>query len=68
MLPGHMECCTIPVLEWLAENTPDALVNIMDQYRPMHQAYLHPELMAQVSSQEIEAARERARQLGLKLI
>jgi putative pyruvate formate lyase activating enzyme len=68
MLPGHLECCTIPVLEWLADNTPGALVNIMDQYRPMHKAHLHPELMAKVSPQELEAARERARQLGLRLL
>jgi putative pyruvate formate lyase activating enzyme len=34
IMPGHIECCTKPVLRWIAENTPDALVNIMDQYRP----------------------------------
>lgn len=68
MLPGHLECCTYPVLEWLAKNTPDALVNIMDQYRPMHRAHLHPELMSKVKTEEFEAARARARQLGLNLM
>lgn len=34
VLPNHVECCTKPVLEWIAENMPEALVNIMDQYHP----------------------------------
>jgi putative pyruvate formate lyase activating enzyme len=34
VMPGHVECCTKPVLEWIAQNTPRALVNVMDQYRP----------------------------------
>jgi putative pyruvate formate lyase activating enzyme len=66
MLPGHLDCCTVPVLEWLSQNVPNAQVNIMDQYRPMHKAHLHPELLAKVGPQELEAARELARQLGLR--
>jgi len=34
IIPGHIECCTKPVLDWIAENCPRALVNIMDQYHP----------------------------------
>ena len=34
VMPGHMECCTKPVLRWIAGNAPQALVNVMDQYRP----------------------------------
>lgn len=34
VMPGHVECCTKPVLEWIAENMPDTPVNIMDQYHP----------------------------------
>lgn len=68
MLPGHLECCTYPVLEWLAGNTPGALVNVMDQYRPMHRAHEHPELMARVSPEDHQAALQRARELGLGLL
>jgi putative pyruvate formate lyase activating enzyme len=32
VMPSHVECCTRPVLEWIADNMPDAPVNIMDQY------------------------------------
>ena len=34
MMPDHVECCTAPVLQWVAANMPDAPVNIMDQYHP----------------------------------
>jgi len=34
VMPEHVECCTRPVLEWVARNMPDAPVNIMDQYHP----------------------------------
>ena len=35
VLPNHLNCCTEPVLRWVAGNCRNALVNIMDQYRPM---------------------------------
>lgn len=68
VLPGHLDCCTKPVLRWLAENCPHALVNIMDQYRP---DYLVPkleryrELRRRVSEAEIEEAYRYADSLGL---
>jgi putative pyruvate formate lyase activating enzyme len=34
VMPNHVECCTLPVLKWVAENMPEAPVNIMDQYHP----------------------------------
>jgi putative pyruvate formate lyase activating enzyme len=34
VMPGHVACCTRPVLEWIAEHLPGVPVNIMDQYRP----------------------------------
>ena len=34
VMPNHVECCTAPVLKWVAEHMPDAPVNIMDQYHP----------------------------------
>ncbi len=34
IMPNHVECCTRPVLEWIAEHLPGAPVNIMDQFRP----------------------------------
>ncbi|MGQ0546686.1 MAG: radical SAM protein [Betaproteobacteria bacterium] len=34
VMPGHVECCTVPVLDWIAAHMPQAPVNIMDQYHP----------------------------------
>lgn len=36
VMPNHVDCCTLPILEWVAENCPKVLVNIMAQYRPTH--------------------------------
>ncbi|MFH1471223.1 MAG: radical SAM protein [Candidatus Micrarchaeota archaeon] len=39
VLPGHIECCSKPILDWIAKNLgPETRVNIMDQYRPEHKA------------------------------
>jgi putative pyruvate formate lyase activating enzyme len=34
VMPGHVACCTRPVLEWIAETMPEVPVNVMDQYHP----------------------------------
>lgn len=34
LMPGHLECCTKPALDWLAEHMPDAAVNLMTGYEP----------------------------------
>ncbi len=34
VMPNHVECCSYPVLDWIAEVMPEVPVNIMDQYRP----------------------------------
>ena len=33
-MPNHVECCTYPVLEWIAEHLPEAPVNVMAQFHP----------------------------------
>ncbi len=34
IMPNHVECCTKPVLDWIAKSMPEVPVNIMDQYHP----------------------------------
>ncbi|MHA1892130.1 MAG: radical SAM protein [Promethearchaeota archaeon] len=36
VMPGHVECCSIPILNWISKNLPNSTVNIMAQYRPQH--------------------------------
>src|SRR5215203_7278160 len=34
IMPNHIECCTKPILDWIAKNMPEVQINIMDQYHP----------------------------------
>jgi putative pyruvate formate lyase activating enzyme len=44
VLPGHIECCTAPIIEWVREKIPDVRFNLMFQYRPAYLAHRHPEI------------------------
>ena len=68
VLPNHIECCTRPILEWIAENSPKAMVNIMGQYRPMHLVYSssrYSDIARHPTSKEMDKARRIADDLGL---
>ncbi len=74
VMPGHIECCTGPVLKWAAESLPrDVLrVNVMDQYHPdylvLKERASYPELSRRVTSREFLEAYELASSLGLDLV
>jgi putative pyruvate formate lyase activating enzyme len=73
VMPGHVDCCTRPVLDWLAGELPGVPVNIMDQYHPdnfcdaAHPAYRpqYAPLTRRPTRGEILAAYEHAARLGL---
>lgn len=67
VLPNHFDCCTRPVLEWLAENTPKARVNVMDQYHPEWRASEAPELMEKPRN-EVKKALDLGADLGLNMV
>ncbi len=68
VLPNHIDCCTKPVLKWISENTPKAIVNIMDQYRPEHKVLSNPEKYPDIARRpkysEIKEAYSYAEKLG----
>lgn len=74
IMPGHVECCTAPALDWIATQMPEAPVNIMDQYHPDN--YCAPgdpkfmeryrPLARRPHREEILAAYRHARQRGLR--
>lgn len=68
VLPGHLECCTAPVLKWIAEHRPDAVVNVMAQYHPDPHTLGHATLGRRITRAEYHGAMELARELGLDLI
>lgn len=66
VLPGHLECCTKPILNWIAENLgKEVRVNVMFQYRPEWRAYEIPELRRRLTRDEMEKAVSLAREAGL---
>ncbi len=65
VMPNHIECCTKPILKWIAENTPKAVVNIMGQYRPAYKASQYPEINRRPTGKELDDAHKYATELGI---
>jgi putative pyruvate formate lyase activating enzyme len=64
VLPGHVECCSIPVLDWLRENIGPVRVNVMDQYRPVYNAHEHEDIDRRLTTKEFLTAYRHAEELG----
>ena len=69
VLPNHISCCTEPVLTWISENCPSALVNVMGQYRPEYLVLRYPDKYRDIarrpSADEMDRAYEIAKRLRL---
>lgn len=69
VLPNHLQCCTKPVLDWIAKNCKNALVNVMGQYRPEYRVVKNPKIYHDISrplnKDELDEAFEYAKNLGL---
>jgi len=67
VLPNHIECCTRPVLKWIAENLgPMVRVNVMDQYRACYKADQFEEINRRLTPEEFSRALKIAEEAGLK--
>jgi len=67
VLPGHVECCSRPILNWIAKNLSDVKVNVMAQYRPAHRANGFKGIDRPLAMSEYSRAVEIANGLGLDL-
>jgi len=67
VLPGHLECCTRPVMEWVGRNMPGAYFNLMFQYRPEYKAGLFPSIDRRLTDQERRRAKTLAAEYGIAL-
>ncbi|MBS3795992.1 MAG: radical SAM protein [Candidatus Thorarchaeota archaeon] len=69
VMPNHVDCCSIPVLEWIAENIPQCMVNIMGQYRPQHKVTRQQERFSDIARpvhrQEMQRVFDKADELGI---
>ena len=73
VMPNHVECCTYPVLEWIAERVPMAPVSVMAQFQPDN--FCDPtstkyrdkyaEIARRPTRTELDDSWRRARELGL---
>jgi putative pyruvate formate lyase activating enzyme len=70
ILPNHIECCTKPVLDWIAKNCPNSLVNVMGQYRPDYKVTEYPdqykEIARTINEEELTEAYKYAEKLCLE--
>ena len=74
VMPNHVECCTYPVLEWIAQRVPAAPVNVMAQFHPDN--FCDPEsakyrdkyanIARRPTPVELGHSWRRARELGLQ--
>ncbi|MFH1786411.1 MAG: radical SAM protein [archaeon] len=64
-LPGHLECCTKPIIDWISENLNNPRINILDQYRPQYEAHKYKEINRPLKPEEHGEAVRYAKKLGL---
>ncbi len=65
VLPGHVECCSFPLMQWICRNLgEDVIINIMGQYRPHFRACRYVELSRPTSPREVAQVVDYAKDLG----
>ncbi len=68
IVPAHLDCCTRPVLEWLALHCPSAEISLLEQYRPLYKANTRPEIARRPSATELTQAKQWLTELALKTV
>ncbi len=68
LLPGHWECCAVPIFQWMQDNLPGTKFSLRDGYLPKWQATRDESLNRVISRSESQQAWTLARQLNLNLV
>jgi putative pyruvate formate lyase activating enzyme len=68
VMPHHGRCCSQPILHWIKENIPKAVINIMPQYHPCYHASDYKEIADPTSTEEYLTIQGYAEALGLFLV
>ncbi len=66
VIPGHLECCTRPIVRWIKEHIPEVRFNLMFQYRPAYRAYEYPDINRTLTPEEIQTALDIVKESGLE--
>jgi len=66
VLPDHVECCSKPILDWIAKNIRrNCIVNLMDQYAPQYRADQYTDINRKISEDEFNAVVKYAKKLKI---
>ncbi|MCL2347178.1 MAG: radical SAM protein [Planctomycetaceae bacterium] len=68
LLPGHFDCCFVPLLDWFAQNMPGVKLSLRDGYLPAWQAKNDPVLGRLISPAVVDHARQLIAERGLHVI
>ena len=69
VLPNHIECCSIPLIDWIVENLGvDVVLDIVDKYKPFYKANQYQDLSKTLKSKDVERVIDYAKSLGLNNI
>ncbi len=68
LMPGHLDCCLVPVAHWLASELPRTPLSLMAGYLPSHRAVADPILGRLNYPADVTRARELASALGLQIM
>jgi putative pyruvate formate lyase activating enzyme len=64
VMPNHVECCSIPLMNWLREEIGPVRLNVMEQYRPVYRAREHRDIDRRPTTAEYLKAYGHAEKLG----
>ena len=68
VLPNHFDCCSKPILRYIAKNLPNVLVNIMAQYKPQYKVFEYKDVSRPVLPEEVSQVKDYAETLGIHQI
>lgn len=69
ILPNHIECCSKPILDFIAKYFKDrVIVNIMAQYKPDYLAANYSEINRRITNKELEEVISYSQKLNLNFI
>ena len=58
LLPGHFQCCFLPVVDWFVRNIPEALFSLRDGYVPTGKAKADARLCHWLSADDAKEAKK----------
>lgn len=68
LLPGHFECCFLPVIKWIEKNLPQIEFSLFSEYVPYPNMEGYEEIDRRISREELDRARSFVKQKGINLI